>query len=89
MLAICLVRSTLIHSGTTGIVLPIPVCFAKKGRRISSMKETLLSGRFLISLMQDVGRMTRGGEVWIMNGVLGYCFQVRPKSLYSRHPLKP
>jgi hypothetical protein len=24
------------------------------------MNETLLSGRFLISLMQEVGRMTRG-----------------------------
>jgi hypothetical protein len=38
------------------------------------MNETLLSGRFLISLMQEGGRMTRGREVWIMNGVLGYCF---------------
>jgi hypothetical protein len=45
------------------MVLPIPVCFAKKARRISSMNETLLSGRFLISLMQEAGRMTRGGEV--------------------------
>jgi len=52
------------------------------------MNETLLSGRVLISLMQEVGRMTRGGEAWIMNGVLGYCFQVRPKSLRSRHRLK-
>jgi hypothetical protein len=53
------------------------------------MNETLLSGRFLISLMQEVGRMTRGREVWIMNGVLGYCFQVRPKSLCSRRASKP
>ena len=40
------------------------------------MNETLLSGRLLISLMQEVGRMMRGGEVWIMNGVLGYYFEV-------------
>jgi hypothetical protein len=36
------------------------------------MNETLLSGRVLISLMQEGGRMTRGGEVWIMNGASGY-----------------
>jgi hypothetical protein len=36
----------------------------------------------------SVKLMTRGGEVWIMNGVLGNCVQVGPKSLCSRHPLK-
>jgi len=68
----CRVRSFLIDWTNSGPSVPIPVCFAENSRRLSFHNDTLFSGRFLTSSSTEIGRMTRGGAVGIMNGLSGY-----------------
>ena len=60
---------------TSGRSLPMLVCFGRNPSATSPLKETWHSGRFRISSITLIGRVTKGESKGMTKGVSGYCIQ--------------